>query len=203
MTIASPIARPIARPIASPLGGSGGGGPVAINLITKSEDFTGVDWIKAQSSTTSNAIQGPSVEPNGSVLLVNAVSAGHAITDRYGVDVTVGQSYVTSIYAKAKDFNYLALLQTGPNAGKYFDILNGTVLGNLVAAPDSAGIEDVGDGWFRCWIAKAMTASPHKIQIYVANTATTFAFAGTTVEGIYVAGVQVEPGVLPGPYKKN
>lgn len=99
--------------------------------------------------------------------------------------------------------NYLALLQTGRNAGKYFDILNGTVLGNFVAATDSAGIEDVGDGWFRCWIAKVMTATPHKIQIYVANTATTYVFAGTTSQGIYIAGAQVEPGTIPGPYLKK
>jgi hypothetical protein len=86
------------------------------------------------------------------------------------------------------------LLGSNPGQGKYFDLVNGTVLGDFIATPDDAKIEDIGNGWYRCSITTTSTSTSTVFQAYVASTGTSATFAGNDTDGILVWQAQLELG---------
>lgn len=99
-----------------------------------------------------------------------------------------------------------------PNTGVYFDLSNGTYLGNFVGTPASYGIIPAGNGWYRVYLvvsgycgsifAKAGELSQIAIQLLGSNFYIYSRDGGTgnVSNGIYIWGAQVEQGFFPTSY---
>jgi hypothetical protein len=81
--------------------------------------------------------------------------------------------------------------------GKYFDLSTGAVLGNLISAPDSASITNIGDGWYKCQIT-VTAAGNERLTIYLSPDGTSFSFDGDSTSGIYVWGASIHRSDLGG-----
>src|SRR5690606_34742128 len=93
--------------------------------------------------------------------------------------------YVVSLVAKAGRSSNVSV-GIGGHGGAQFDLANGTVMGVTAGV---AGIIDLGDGHYRCWLNVLATAGSK--QIGVGCTA----FGDGVTPDIYVGLVQVEEAV--------
>jgi hypothetical protein len=105
--------------------------------------------------------------------------------------------YVFSVYAKADgvDFIYVAIAEaTAGDQGRYFNLSNGT-LGNLVGTLLSSSITSVGNGWYRCVVARNNPSTATNYPFVVPSTTNATgrpSQAGTSPDGVLVWGAQFE-----------
>jgi hypothetical protein len=143
-------------------------------------------------ATTSAALPVLYADYNGVVrarkLCENASSATHTISQT--VTATAGAPVAYSVYLK-KGERSTAIVYTSAGQGKYFDLNAGTVGADFTAAPLSASISSVGNGWYRCTIVVAAIAST---ICYVYTSDGGAFYLGDGSSGIYIADAQVNDG---------
>ena len=176
------------------------------NICLQSEDF-GTTWTLGSKSAT-NADQ--AIAPDGTL------TADEVVDD--GVSASPGQVYVTqavtvgtataytySAYLKANALTIgviaVAGFTTPADSEAWFDLSAGTV-GTVDAGFDNSGIEDVGNGWFRCWVTFTTDAADTTGNIRI-HTAESDASLTVTIDGtssIFIWGAQLEVGAFPSSY---
>ena len=170
-----------------------------VNSIGVSEQFASASWSKTRSSV----IPGSLLSPNGNLTGCKLILDGSAATDhrlsKAATGLVSGVSYVFSVFAKASDFDWLVLYD-GNGHGKYFDIANGSVGSNFVAAVNDSGVEEYQNGWYRCWIAFTSGSTTVTSFLYLAEADGDIAIDGDSSSGVYIWGAQLERGVVPGVY---
>ena len=124
----------------------------------------------------------------------STANAIHSIYDF--TPVTAGTQLCFSVYAKAAEYNRIYMYTDGivPTiGGVFYDLSNGTI-GGLDAIPrDAYGIEDVGNGWYRCWYSGTPTSGTTAYwHIDIAQSDSTRTFVGTVGQGLYLWGPQME-----------
>ena len=129
--------------------------PQSTNLVTFSEDFSQSVWTKASVSITSNSITSPDGVKNGSTMTIT----GGSSDQRISANVTLSGTNTISVFAKAKDSNWISL-RADSVANKWYDLQNGvlgssTITTNLV----SSSIDNFGNGWYRCSMTFTNSAS--------------------------------------------
>jgi hypothetical protein len=79
----------------------------------------------------------------------------------------------------------------------WFDLTAGTK-GTVGADILGSGIEDYGNGWYRCWIMNAATAEPYYARVHILDSdgVTT----STDGDSVYAYGAQLEAGSTPSSY---
>ena len=107
-----------------------------------------------------------------------------------------GKVWTYSVYAKAADTNSSLFLYTGVGNVKY-DLQNGTIIATS-ALQGNAIIQDVGDGWYRCWFHDESDIN-EKPRIQPRNLAGDMRTKGA----IYVQDAQFELGISPSPVFGN
>jgi hypothetical protein len=153
-----------------------------------SEDFSEAFWGKTRSGITSSQS-----DPFGGTDAYIAYADLNNNTHFLAANISLqGGAAVISCYAKAETYDFVCLYGVGPNDGRYFDLTNGTVESNFVADPLDSGIEDVGNGWYRCWIVVDTTVALTAARIYIAEADGDQTFIGDNASGIYVYGPQLE-----------
>jgi len=159
------------------------------NLLTYSEDFSEGAWRTLGASLTANAAMDPFGRGMYATKLVDAVGSD---TNRLYYD-GYGQGTVTlSIYAKAAEYSQLRLFFYNPTDGTRDQVVFQLSDGSIISGT-SGGVEDAGNGWWRCWTTSTSTASD-RIRIELEETGQD----GTS--GIYVYGAQINDGTSPLPY---
>jgi hypothetical protein len=138
--------------------------------------------------TANNAISPDGTE---NAFTITASSTAPAYL-RYSGIFTAGQSYAVSVYAKAGTNDIIRITNASSAAsGQWFDLTNGTLLtGN--GASNTATIQDVGNGWYRCTRYFDSVTVPSNDEIFVGNTnadGDTGAISGSTV---HLYGFQIE-----------
>ena len=171
----------------------------ATNLVTYSEQFSDVTWVKSNSSITANTVVAPDGTLTGDKLVENTANAAHSVSQFNPVS---GTSYTVSIYAKAAERSLLTMSGGGFGAQGFavtFDLLNGILLTNT---GNKGAILFVGNGWYRCSIS--FTASSTVSFAYTlvdnSNNAT---YTGNGTSGIFIWGAQIEAASTAGPYLKT
>ena len=157
--------------------------PQRTNNITQSEYFGA--WSTLNSSVTNNS----TTSPEG---VTNAALCEYSITSGNGyIRLAHTAAETISFYIKYKDVQWVMVYLSGLGAGKFIDIQNGVVGGN-VGSGATAEIVDAGNDWKRV-ILKSSSANITQTSIYAA--ASDGSYASITLSGgIYLYGAQAEAG---------
>lgn len=161
------------------------------NLAEQSETFDNASWVKQSSTITANTTTAPNGTTTADTL--NATTAQYS-----GIYQSLGtlptNVYTYSIYAKAGTNSFVYLLGQGnPSQIAIFNLSTGVI--TSTSNVDSASIENVGNGWYRCQIQKTGTG----IEMFVgfSNIANTTPTASGTV---FIWGAQFNIGSTAKPY---
>ena len=124
-----------------------------VNLLTYSEQFDNAAWSKANLSVTANAITAP--DGTTTADLITDGSAGTSALSQIAT-VTVASPITHSVYVKRgnSDWFYAQFGGAGTERVRaWFNLSTGAVGTVNVTAPgasESASMQDVGGGWYRC-----------------------------------------------------
>ncbi len=167
------------------------------NAYTETQDIDDNDWTKyAIQEVTADG----TVAPDGSLtadLVIPSTSSDHHYIGQ-AITSVLGTSYVMSAYAKAGAYNTLEIAMGGAMFVGSPSIMCDLDAGTYTTSGDEdrADMEDVGNGWYRCWVAATSdavdTVTP---QFYVHKG--TRSFAGDGSSGVYVWNPQWEIGTHP------
>ena len=162
------------------------------NLLLQSQTFDNASWTKTNSSITANAATAPDGTLTGNKHIPdNGATIGAGATDTrvyQSPSVTSGSSYTLSIYAKAGEYDQLAIaVITSPTNSAIFSLTLGTVVSGA-----GATITSVGNGWYRCTLTFTAT-STGSLQIRWSSESSTVS-TGDGTSGIYAWGAQLAVG---------
>ena len=176
------------------------------NLVTYSQDFTDASWTKSNTGTLALDATGPDGQANSAVTLVDsgATGTGVLLIDSSSLTVPTSTNYTISIFAKADQLSWMRLGAQNftSNAEAWFDLSTGSVGTTAGAQLVTQGIEDCGNGWYRCHVVftSDATDTTGNIRIVVGDgdNDATVDFDGTS--SILIYGAQFEAGSTPSSY---
>jgi hypothetical protein len=166
------------------------------NLLTYSNFDNDASWLgigivgTAASGVTS---------PDGTTSNVELLTSSGGSNARYYESVVLtGENYTWSGFFKAATHDIIALTLSisADFTDRYvwFDLTAGTK-GTVGADILGSGIEDYGNGWYRCWIMNAGTVDTYfpRVHILDSDGVTT----STSGDSVYAYGAQLEAGSTP------
>lgn len=168
------------------------------NLLLRSQEFDNAAWTKTRATITANSV----VAPDGTTTADTLAEDGTASSSHFiqqSVTVVSGTAYVLSVYAKkgtrdwlAFQFSVAGFPGTGSTLEAYFN-LNTGVVGAKGSNISSHGMQDVGNGWYRCWaIATADASVSSDFLIIAAEADNDFTYSGLSAASLYIWGAQLE-----------
>ena len=173
--------------------------PQRTNLITYSEDTS--QWTDSGITYSVNYIISPDGTLNGSKAIINDTITSSDTRPMTSVAVTSGTNYVFSVFGKADEFDMINLDFSNSafsNVSVDYNLTNGTVT-FVAGSPVSQGVEDYGNGWYRCYVvATAIATTTTALIIRLDDNPT-----GDGTKGLYLWGSQVEQGSYPTSYIKT
>jgi hypothetical protein len=166
--------------------------PQRTNNIQFNEQFNNAYWSTADLTVSPNVAVAPDGNTSADKIIPNTNNVIHSI---FKASQSITNS-IYSIYAKASGLNWLLLTSHNTSAptsrGTFFNLSNGTI-GNK-AVGQTAWIEDVGNGWYRCSIDSGSSSSTIYTLIPTSGNGIT-SFAGNGTDGILVWGASRETGL--------
>jgi hypothetical protein len=114
-----------------------------------------------------------------------------------------GTTVTVSAYVKAAGRNFFVIVtsdQAGTFRTSYFDLANGTL--GTVASGHTASITAVGNGWYRCAITQAQSATTGVFTYYPSLAAVngSTSYQGDGNSGVYIYGAQLSDSASLDPY---
>lgn len=179
-----------------------GSGP---NLAADRENFAVGQWRPEGLSITANAMLAPDGSNTAIRFTETQVPGRHRIETTVG-GLEAGAVYTLSIYARPGERGLLQLEMRDFHPGKYgqsrFDLDQVSAFGE---AGDvlAAGMQKLPGGWLRCWVAMPYVddTAVFNFALLAADQANQYTGDGTS--GLYVWGVQFEPGERPKGYSRD
>lgn len=176
------------------------------NLVKHSEDFSNAAWGKLGSTLTANQVEAPFGGALADLLVESAVNENHYLNQTISGLADNAGPFVSSVYAKQGTRSWIRLRvqeKNGAGMRAWFNLAAGTVGTVDPGASYEAGIEDVGNGWYRCWVTTGSVntgASLVSAQYFVQTADNQTNYLGDGASGIYVWGAQFGAGTRPLPY---
>jgi hypothetical protein len=173
------------------------------NICLQSEDFS-TTWATSSSLVNANATTSPDGSTTADEIEGTGGGSG-AVAMTQAVTVATSTQYVYSVFAKKDALDWVAVstlnFTTPANAWSYFDLTNG-VVGTKDAGHDDYGIEDFGNGWYRCWVSFTTDAADigGTLAVYVAEADLDITILKDNTSSIFVWGAQLEAGAFPTSY---
>ncbi|WP_420548986.1 phage head spike fiber domain-containing protein [Curvivirga sp.] len=193
-------------------------GPITIkskNDLLKSEDLTdNTVWSLTEASVSIEDIPKPI-----QLSVVNKLKSSSSIMTRHYIDqvysrsTSLGNVYVLSIFAKQAELDSLRLaLRTNDvhsvSESEYlsyadFDLSDRVIKEEVQVM--SSGLQDLGDGWYRCWfISNPQSVVENlKITVYLLDKDGNANFTDIDSGGLYVSGVQLLEDAQLKPYIRS
>ena len=171
--------------------------PQRTNLALQSSSFDSASWTKISTSITANS----TTSPSGIVDADTYIGSG-ATSQKFlfqNASITSGTTYTMSVYAKKNTNNFLQLAGEnstfGLNVWANFDLNNGLV--GSTGSLTTARIENAGNGWYRCTITGAATATitSGAFVMLLVNSATSIKYETNSLStSVFLWGAQFEVG---------
>lgn len=161
------------------------------NLLSYTEAFDNAAWTKTEVTIGADATTDPDGNSTADKLEETSATDFHRVLQ--DIDFTDTESYTVSVYAKADERDELRIdvSDSAVGAGNYanFDLTAGTAtaVGNV-----SASIEALANDWFRCVAQFTATATVTESVTLNMLKNGNISYAGTTGEGLFLWGAQVE-----------
>jgi hypothetical protein len=172
------------------------------NLLTYSENFDNAIWTKGNSTIIPNTAIAPDGTLTADKHVENTVSSTHYLAINLS-GLTATSYYTYSFYAKAGERTRLTLGSWDGTLGTdcVFNLLTGVV--DVAGTLGTASITNVGNGWYRCSVARAIASTILQIFPYL-DSATSGAgannYTGNGASGLYLWGAQLEEGAFATSY---
>jgi len=178
------------------------------NLALRSTDF-GTTWALFNATVAVDQVTAPDGTVAADKLKEDNATAVHYTSQN--VTITAGATYTVSLFAKQAEDRYLQIgFDSGSSNGGYatFDLQAGTVTQSANKGTGSgiaASIQAINNSWYRLIVTTVVDASSTAGRMFVvlSNSATPgFApsYLGTTGNGAYVWGAQIEAGAFATSY---
>jgi len=177
----------------------------ATNLLDYSEDWS--QWTDYNLTETYDTVADPRGDTNTSCGFIADATKSEQRFQGYAVSsiLVYNTVYTFSAFGKAGTVGWMQLLvitKDNNTSSAYFDLSGSGAVGTEDTLVDS-GIELVGNGWYRAWIAvdiKTGTTAPNA-RVYPASADGTNSFAATINDVlIYAYGAQLEETPYPTSY---
>ena len=176
----------------------------ATNKITRSSQLSLIPITSVKITITDNQTTSPDGSLNASIIEVNATDQqyfGQSISD-------VGDKVISAFVkynGSATKFYIGYFSTTNDVANATFNIQNGTILSQVTGSTnnkilENSGIEDYGNGWYRCWVH--ISGSSGVVAYGIVTDDSTSYIPAPSVTGInlFVWGLQYELGKSPTSY---
>jgi len=198
--------------------------PAATNLCPTSETTAGV----ASNTAVTTSDTGPAPDNTNTAELMSEVVANgtHYCTPKNSVSNTaINTNYCYSVFLKrpaanATQFAAISLLFTTSDRRftQVFDLSAGSTAGCATRSRNTpvntaSGIENFGNGWYRCWVShqSSGTAEPAQVIVQFSDSATpatwvvdTYpSYNVTSAKDLLVWGHQIEASSVPSSYIQN
>jgi hypothetical protein len=162
------------------------------NLLTTSNNLPAT-----ASTETTNSINNPFGLLTASLYTEDTSTSSHGARITNILPTQGATTYTFSVFAKAKERNFLRLniyANGGSSIGDNFNLENGTMSGS-----DNSGvtrrIEDYGNGWYRCSITASVnndSGGYNFVAAYSGRAVDQYFYEGDGSSGIYLFGFQLE-----------
>jgi len=171
------------------------------NLLLQSETFDNAYWTKSNASINSNSVLAPNGTLTADKIVESTSNSSHNILSTSATVVT-GNNYVSSIYAKAGERNWILVIYFDGSVvkGRYFDLTNGVGGTYWLGLTITNSITSVGDGWWRITLSYPATTTSNIFGVYLANGDNANSYTGNGTNGAYVWGAQLVEGSNALPY---
>ena len=162
-----------------------------VNLLLQSNTFS-TTWANTRSTETSGQ---SGYDGSSDAWLIESTAT--AASARVYQSITKAFVHTMSVYAKAGNSDWMALLTNG-NQQAYFDLANGVVGSTSGSDVIDSKIESVGGGWYRC---SATFNGNDAFSIFIANG------DGDTItntgDSIYIQDAQLNYGLVAQEYQET
>jgi hypothetical protein len=173
--------------------------PARTNLLQRSEEFDNGYWTKDNLNITGTPpYVNVAIAPDGTLTAEKIIADATNTAHNFNVlqNITINLPYFFSAFLKRDEYQYgyIRGLTAGGNFGTaIFDLENGTVLS--AGSADEAGIIDLANGWYRCYVKFTATATTTvRLRFGVSDNDTSMIFEGDGTSGIFIWGAQLETG---------
>ena len=138
--------------------------------------------------------------PDGSENAFKIEATDNNMYATYNGIISNGESYAVSVYAKAGTQNIIRIANVSSAAnGQWFDLANGTLLTNN-GAGNTATIEDVGNGWYRCTRYFDSVSEPNAAELFISLSTSDGITSANVGDNAYFYGFQVENNATSSSY---
>lgn len=168
------------------------------NLFIRSSDYS-TAWGPLTGITLTSGQASPDGGTNATKVECTTSGATRILTQT--VTTTAAVTYVCSFFMKKGTTNYgvVSVVDGANSAAWSFDLNAGAVAQNIVSSlASTSGIENYGNGWYRCWVKVTATTTSLVGRGHPTNGANTT--NGSTGDNIYIFGGQFEAGAFQTSY---
>lgn len=164
--------------------------PQRTNLLTYSEDFTNIAWVKLNVTVSANAAISPDGTQNADLIYPTTTGSDRLIERAY-VPSIIGNNYTTSFYIKPNGFTW-ALLYSPAIGNVWFNMVTGQF--GTIAAGVTAKLNKIVNGYYNISLTQPAGSLATYFYVGVADANNSITATANGTNGIYLWGAQLEAG---------